>query len=239
MQYIHRNVCIAILALISSCLVTAKDFSYGSHAKSCAEAVAYRDHDLYMDLTSALNNFDATREARIQAALAKLDKDVTSVAKDIAIADAALRRRLTTTLAALAVSHAASAVVSVGVKPGASAVEKQAMNALGQRAGDWRSVFTGYAGNGSVDVTSVAMMPVTFLLAFTPVGAPALLVWEFGTTSIDVAQALGDQQIAGNDSKLTLAIVRERSAALVRKLRMPDLATMNALKNEIDKQCGH
>lgn len=233
------SVALALAAIIATPTASAQTFTYGAKTVSCAQAVNYRDNALYTQLSTALDNFDATREARINAALARLDVDIAIVGKDIEKADAKLMRRLVTVAAAIAVSDAASAVASVGVKPGASVIERQALEGLKTRAGEWGSVFTSYAGNGNVDVSAVAMMPVTFLLAFSPVGAPALFVWELGSTSIEVADALGERYIARGESKLTLAILRERSASLVRSLRKPDLVTMNTLKNEIDRQCGH
>lgn len=219
-------------------VAVAADFKFGTRAAvSCTVAVQYRDTALYASLAQALDNFDATREARIKAALDAFEADGDRLAKDYDKADAAAKRVIYVALTGIAIGKAADRVAKIGVKPTLTNAEKQAMDALSGRSAQWTQTFIKYGALQEVDLKDLAVMPVSFLMAFTPY-AWANVVWDLGTTANDVVFALADREIARNETKLTGAIIKARAQELIKKMQTPKIAEINRLKNAIDAQCG-
>lgn len=225
------------IALFSANDAFAKDFSFGGRVVSCKQAAVYRDNELFIDFANAVDNFDATREQRINATLAALRLDVQTLTKDMDTADSLKRRRIAVAVAGVVLGEAAGKISTVGVKAPLSQVEKKALGAVAGRGGEWTTIFLKYGTTGDVDVTGMAVMPMTLLLSFSPYGV-AERAWSLGNAAIDIASAVAEAEIIKGEAKLTATMTTQRAEALARKLQMPRIQEVNRLKNEIDKQCG-
>ncbi|MDR0281116.1 MAG: hypothetical protein LBJ37_24910 [Paucimonas sp.] len=215
----------------------AKDFVFGGRTTSCQQAAQYRDNQLFMDFATAIDNFDATREQRINATLTALRVDLQTLTQDMDAANAQKKRRIMVAVAGVVLGEAAGKLSRVGVKPNVSKVEKQALDALASRGADWTSVFLDYGVNGSINPASLVAMPMSLLLSFSPYGV-AEKTWALGNAGIEIATAVAEADIIKGETQVTAAMVRTRAEALARKLQMPRLQEINRMKNEIDKQCG-
>ena len=215
----------------------AKDFSFGGRVTSCAQAAVYRDNQLFLEFATAVDNFDATREQRINATVAALKLDVQLLTKGMDSADVNKRRRIAVAVAGVVLGQAAGKISTVGVKAPISQVERKALDAVAGRGSEWTSVFLEYGSTGDINVTAVAAMPMTLLLSFSPFGV-AEKAWSLGNAAIDIASAVADAEIIKGEAKLTAAMTLQRAEALARKLQMPRIQEVSRLKNEIDKQCG-
>lgn len=225
------------LQLVALSSANAKDFVFGGRTTPCTEAVKYREKDLFIAFVSAVDNFDKTKEERINAAIQGFKADVAALTKDIDKADKAKAKRIVIAVAGVVLGMTASKYATVGVKQTLSATEKQAMAAVAGRGAEWYSTFLKYGANGEVDVLTIATMPASILLSFSPFGV-AQKVWALGPATIDVATAIAEAELVKGEAKLTASMIQNRSEELVRKLQMPKIAEINRLKSEIDKQCG-
>lgn len=232
---------IAIAALIAASCATsaagAQDFSFGGRKDTCKYAAAYRDGQLYAEFANAIDNFDTTREARVNATIERFKADVNTLVSDIDKADALKQRKIAVAVAGIVLGSAADKLATVGVKQTLSAVEKQAMKAVANRGTEWITVFIEYGTTGEVDVTGIVGMPLSFLLSFSPYGI-AEKAWALGNAGIDMAAAIAEAEIIKGEAKLTAATTKARAEALAKKLQMPKIGEIIRLKNEIDKQCG-
>lgn len=228
---------VLLISLAPTTQAQAKDFVYGGRVSTCKEAASYRDNQLFMEFVTAMDNFDATREKRINATLSALRADLHSLTKDLDSADAAKTRRIAVAVAGVILGQAAEKLSTVGVRPGGSDVEQKALAAIAGRGADWVSVFMKYGNDKQVDVGALATMPVSLLLAFSPFGA-AQKVWSLGSAGIDIASSVAEAELIKGETRLTAALINQRAEALVGKLQMPRIHEVNQLKNEIDKQCG-
>ena len=230
-----------VSALVTSGFISseacAKDFSFGGRIMSCKDAAVFRDGQLYAEFASAIDNFDATREARIKATIDQFKNDVNTLSLDIEKADAAKQKKIAVAIAGIVLGSAADKLATVGVKQTLSAVEKQAMKAVANRGAEWTTVFLKYGTTGDVDVTGIVGMPLSLLLSFSPFGV-AEKAWSLGNSGIDIATAVAEAEIIKGEAKLTAANTRSRAEALGRKLQMPKIGEVLRVKNEIDKQCG-
>ncbi|MFD2645454.1 hypothetical protein [Pseudomonas japonica] len=226
-----------LVAMVPTGAVQAKTFVYGARVTSCKAAASYRDKELFADFVTALNHFDATREQRINATLSALRADLQTLTKDLDSADAMKKRRIAVAVAGVILGKAAEKLASVGVRPGIGEVERRALEAVASRGAEWTSVFIKYSNDKTVDVTSIATMPFSLLLSFSPFGL-AKSAWTLGSAGIDIASAVAEAEIIKGETGLTRALIEQRAEALVRTLQMPRIQEVNALKNEIDKQCG-
>lgn len=226
-----------LLAMVCASAVQAREFVYGARVTSCKAAASYRDKELFADFVTALDQFDATREQRINAALSALRNDLKTLTRDLDSADAMKKRRIIVAVAGVAPGQAAEKLATVGVRPGIGDVERRALEAVGSRGAEWTSVFMKYGNDKTVDVTAIATMPFSLLLSFSPFGL-AKNAWALGSAGVDIASAVAEAEIIKGETGLTRALVEQRAEALVRKLQMPRIQEVNALKNEIDKQCG-
>lgn len=235
-----RQSLVTVVLLVATFAASAADtrtFSFGGRQSSCKDAATYRDGQLYADFASAIDNFNATREARINATIAGFKADVVSLTEDIEKADTAKQKKIAVAVAGIVLGKAADKLATVGVKQTLSAVEKQAMKAVANRGAEWTTVFLKYGATGDVDVTGIVGMPLSLLLSFSPFGA-AEKAWSLGNAGIDVATAVAEAEIIKGEAKLTAAATRTRAEALAKKLQMPKISEINRLKNEIDRQCG-
>lgn len=213
-------------------------FTYGGRTVSCAEAVKYRDAELFAGMGAALNSFDAAREKRLRDALAKFDADLAALTKDLDGADRRVLKKLAVIAAGLAIGHAASAIAGAGLKTGASAIERRGMDIVAARGAEWVSVFMDFKlVSKEIDAVAVTAMPVTVILALSP-AAPVAWVWSAGTTGIGMAEAFAERALVRDEANLTAAIIRKRAHDLLAKFQMPKIAALNAMKNEIDSQCN-
>lgn len=218
-------------------VASAKDFNFGGRKMTCAEAGTYRDGQLFVEFASAIDNFDGTREARINATIASFKSDVQSLTLDIEKANTAKQRKIAVAVAGVVLGRAADKLATVGVKQALSAAEKQALKAIAGRGAEWSSVFLKYGTTGDIDVTSIVAMPMSLLLSFSPFGV-AEKAWSLGNAGIDIAAAVAEAELIKGEAQLTSATTIARAETLAKKLQMPRISEINRLKNEIDKQCG-
>jgi len=125
---------IATAALIAASCATsaagAQDFSFGGRKVTCKDAAAYRDGQLYAEFANAIDNFDTTREARVNATIERFKADVNTLVADIEKADALKQRKIAVAVAGIVLGSAADKLATVGVKQTLSAVEQHATKAF-------------------------------------------------------------------------------------------------------------
>lgn len=231
--------CIVLICLLG-CLVgsaQSKTFSFGDRQVSCAEAVKYRDGQLFYEYIGAIDNFDSTREQRIGATIARFEADVASLTADIEKVDAMRQRRIAVAVAGLVLGSVAEKVSTVGVKNILTDIERKSLKIVAGRGAEWASIFIGYGVTGEIDVQSVAAMPMSLLLSFSPF-AVAEKAWSLGSAGIDIATAVAESELLKGDLKLEAEVIRSRAKSLAKKLQMPRVIELNRIKNQIDMQCG-
>lgn len=215
----------------------AREFVFAGRTVSCTVAGKYRDTNLFPAYASALDNFDATREQRINAAIKEFEADVAKLAKDIEKADEVLTKRLAIAATGVVFGATAKKLSTVGVKTPLSEQEKKALEALADRGSEWTNIFMKYGTLGEVDVTAIVAMPASFLLALTPFGT-AQRVWALGNTTIDIVSAIAEAEITKGEKRLQASTIVARTKALAGKLQLPKIRELDILRAEIDKQCG-
>lgn len=105
-------------------------------------------------------------------------------------------------------------------KPNISAIEKKTLEALADRSAAWNTFFLklGTDKGFKPEANDVIQVPAGFAASFFP---PAALTWTIGTTTIDVASAIAEQQIAKKDVKVSADDLRAGIKRITEKLRMP------------------
>lgn len=228
------------IALAFTCVINpalAKDFVYGGKVASCKSAGEYRDNQLFADFASAVDNFDSNREQRIEETIKSFSASVKELSKEIEDADEAKTKRISVAVAGVVLGAAATKVSTFGVKQLLSPVEKKALSAVANRGAEWSSIFLKYGLTGDVDVLSIAALPASFLISFSPFGT-AEKVWSLGNATIDIAFAIAEAEIIKGQSKIIAADLLARAEHLAKKLQKPRIDQLILLKNEIDSQCG-
>ncbi len=228
---------LALVLLLTSDPVLAREFNYAGRITSCKSAGAYRDNQLFMEFASALDNFNTNREERIVETIKSFSDSVRELATEVEKADEARTKRIGVAVAGVVLGAAAKTLSTFGIKRPLSAVEEKALGAVGTRGADWATIFGKYAKTKDVDVVSVAALPASLLLAFSPFGT-AEKVWSLGNTSLDIAVAVAEAEIIKRQSQLTAVQLIARAENLANRLQMPQIKQLNLLKNEIDRQCG-
>jgi hypothetical protein len=215
----------------------AKDFIWSGRTVSCAKAVEYRDKELFAQLVSAIDNFDAVKEQRLSSAIKGFNEDIKKLSKMIDEANATASKKAIVAAAGVLLGHLAENYGTIGLKTNLTPAEKNALTALATRGADWVNVFTKYGVTGDTDLSTVAAMPVSFLLTFIQFNA-ATKAWSVGSAAIDIATAVADAELIKGEARVNSATVRTRAEALAKKMQKPKIAELNIIKNEIDKQCG-
>jgi hypothetical protein len=213
---------------------SAKDFVYADRKMTCAQAVAYRDKQLFPEYVTAVDGFDAKREQRSAAVVKELEAHIAGLTKDLDLLDAELRKRLAVVVAGLVMSYAGKHVAASG-RPDLSELEKKALQNLADRANDWRVMLLKYATDTSykLEAMDVVAVPAGFAAGFFPT---AEVGWKVGMTLNDVSTAVAEHHIAKRDARVTIEILRAGVKNIAAKMRMPRIREIQAIKEAIDVQ---
>jgi hypothetical protein len=204
---------------------------------SCTSAVTFRDVALASEMNLASAKFDKDAERRRQMALAKFDADLLELTRGAEDASDEKWKKIKVAVAGSAIGVASAIYGGHGVKAGASEAERKYAEALIGRGIEWGTFFGKYVALKEPDVTSLATMPVTLLLAIAPHAKAAGVTIAIGGGAIDIATAVAEAELEGDNAKKLRGNIRKRAHDLVSKLQMPRIAKLNAIKNDIDKAC--
>lgn len=228
-----------LVMLLGALLVTsaqAKDWTYGGKIVSCEKAVKYRDTELFMSYVTAIDNFDADREARAKKVIQGMEAHLPALLKELDSQDKILAKRVVTVVAGLTMAEIGRYMAVKG-KPNISDIEKKTLQALAERSAAWQTFFLklGTDKGFQPGATDVLQVPIGFAASFFPVAG-----WTFtyGTATIDIAAAIGEHHIAKKDVEVSAEMLRAGIKQITEKLRMPKIAELNVIKTSIDTQCG-
>ena len=123
-------------------------------------------------------------------------------------------------------------------KKGATQVEKRSVEALVGRGAEWSTFFGKYAALKEADVSTLVGMPITLLIAMTPVGTLAGVTIALTNGTIEGVTAHLEGGLEIDEANSMAANIRKQTHDIIAKLQLPTVASVNAIKNTIDKTCA-
>ncbi len=214
----------------------AGQFEFGGKRMSCNDAKQYRDTQLFEEFAQVYDNYDASKEERLEATLKEFRTAIKDIAKKWDQADVLFRKKVAVTWGGVLVGKIAEKS-KIGVKANLTAQEKRAAEAVVNRGTEWTTVFSQYGLTGEADVKSLVAMPMTLLLTVSGFGV-AEKVWSVGSAAMDTAFDLAEREIVKKEYNLTSSELIKRSEALIRKSQAAKVEEVLRFKNQIDNQCN-
>lgn len=203
---------------------------------SCDDAKKYRDTQLFEEFAHVYDNFDANKEARLEATLKDFRTAVREIATKWDQADVLFRKKVAVTWGGVLVGKIAEKS-KIGVKANLTVQEKRAVEAVVNRGLEWTQVFSQYGVTGEADLEDLVAMPMTLLLTVSGFGV-AEKVWSVGKAAKDTAFDIADREIIKNEYNLRSSDLIKRSEDLIRKSQAAKIGEVLRLKNQIDIQCN-